>query len=106
MGSITFIEHNGNEHQVDIEEGRSVMQLAVDNGVPGIDADCGGSCACGTCHVIVDKDWVAAIGSANDDESQMLDMTPEKTETSRLSCQIPATDAMNGMVVRIPEFQM
>ncbi len=106
MSSITFIEHNGNQHQVDIEEGKSVMQLAMDNGVPGVDADCGGSCACGTCHVIVDKNWVSAIGSANDDENQMLDMTPEKAETSRLSCQITATDAMNGMVVRIPEFQM
>ena len=106
MGSITFIEHNGNQHQVDIEEGKSVMQLAMDNGVPGVDADCGGACACGTCHVIVDKNWVSAIGSANDDENQMLDMTPEKSETSRLSCQITATDAMSGMVVRIPEFQM
>jgi len=106
MGSITFIEHNGNQHKVDIEEGKSVMQLAMDNGVPGIDADCGGACACGTCHVIVDKEWGSTINRVNDDESQMLEMTPEKAETSRLSCQIPATDAMNGMVVRIPEFQM
>lgn len=106
MGSITFIEHNGNQHQIDIEEGKSVMQLAMDNGVPGIDADCGGACACGTCHVIVDKNWVSAISNANDEENQMLDMTPEKSDTSRLSCQISATYAMDGMVVRIPEFQM
>ena len=106
MGSLTFIEHNGNQHKVDIEKGRSVMQLAMDNGVPGIDADCGGACACGTCHVIVDKEWLSVIGSANYEESQMLDMTPEKAETSRLSCQITATDAMDGMLINIPEFQM
>ena len=106
MGSITFIEHNGNQHEVDIEEGSSLMQVAMDNSVPGVDADCGGECACGTCHVIVDKAWVSVIGDATEVENQMLDMTPEKAETSRLSCQITATDAMNGMVVRIPEFQM
>lgn len=106
MGSLTFIEHNGNQHQVDIEKGKSVMQLAMDNGVPGIDADCGGACACGTCHVIVDKEWLSVISSANHEENQMLDMTPEKAETSRLSCQIPATDAMDGMLINIPEFQM
>ena len=106
MGSITFIEHDGNKHQVDIEEGKSLMQIAMDNGVPGVDADCGGSCACGTCHVIVDKDWVATTNAANEEEIQMLDMTPEKADTSRLSCQISTTEAMDGMVVRLPEFQM
>lgn len=107
MGSITFIEHDGTEHVVDIEEGQSLMQLAMDNLVPGIDADCGGSCACGTCHVIVAKEWIAQTGAAaTDDEIQMLDMTPEKAETSRLSCQISVSDAMDGMVVRLPEFQM
>ena len=106
MGSITFIEHSGNQHQVEIEGGRSLMQLAIDNGVPGIDADCGGACACGTCHVIVDREWASAIGSAKDEENQMLEMTPEKTAMSRLSCQISVTDAMDGMVVRLPEFQM
>jgi 2Fe-2S ferredoxin len=106
MGSITFIEHDGNKHQVDIEEGKSLMQIAMDNGVPGVDADCGGSCACGTCHVIVDKDWFTATNAANEEEIQMLDMTPEKADTSRLSCQISTTEAMDGMVVRLPEFQM
>ncbi len=106
MGSITFIEHDGSEHVVDIEEGQSLMQLAVDNLVPGIDADCGGSCACGTCHVIVASDWMSKTGRQSDDEVQMLDMTPEKAETSRLACQITVSEDMDSMVVRLPEFQM
>lgn len=106
MSSITFIEHNGTKHQVDIEEGRSLMQLAMDNGVPGVDADCGGECACGTCHVIVDKNWASSAGIITEVETQMLDMTPEKEETSRLSCQISTSKDMDGMIVRLPEFQM
>ena len=106
MGSITFVEHNGSQHAVDIEEGKSLMQIAMDNGVPGVDADCGGECACGTCHVIVDSAWIDTAGKATDDEEQMLGMTPEKSDTSRLSCQIQTTSAMDGMVVRLPEFQM
>jgi 2Fe-2S ferredoxin len=106
MGSITFIEHSGDTHSVDIEEGKSLMQLAMDHGVPGIDADCGGECACGTCHVLVDEKWLSAAGAASDDEALMLDMTPEKTDCSRLSCQIASTEAMDGMEVRLPEFQM
>jgi len=106
MGSITFIEHNGSQHSVDIEEGKSLMQIAMDNGVPGVDADCGGECACGTCHVIVDDNWIHVTGDVAEDETLMLDMTPEKAETSRLSCQISTSEAMDGMVVRLPEFQM
>ncbi len=106
MGSITFVEHDGTQHVVEIEEGKSLMQTAVDNLVPGIDADCGGSCACGTCHVIVADDWINKTGAANEDEAQMLDMTPERAETSRLACQIPATQEMDGLVVHLPEFQM
>lgn len=106
MGSITFIEHNGTQHAVDIEEGKSLMQTAMDNGVPGVDADCGGDCACGTCHVIVDSNWVSTTGSASEDEKQMLDMTPERVDSSRLSCQISTSDAMDGLVVHLPEFQM
>ena len=106
MGNITFVEHDGTEHVAEIEEGISLMQVAMDNGVPGIDADCGGFCACGTCHVIVDKNWVNGTGNASDDEGEMLDLTPERTETSRLSCQIETSESMNGMIVRLPEFQM
>lgn len=106
MGIITFIEHNGTHHTVNVEVGKSLMQIAVDNSVPGIDADCGGSCACGTCHIIVDNEWIDITGSATDEEEQMLDLTPEKEETSRLSCQVSASAHMNGMIVRLPEFQM
>ena len=106
MGSITFIEHNGTQHAVDIEDGKSLMQIAMDNGIPGVDADCGGACACGTCHVIVDIDWINMTGSATEDEVQMLDLSPEKANSSRLSCQISTSETMDGMVVRLPEFQM
>jgi len=106
MGSITFIEHSGDQHSVDIEEGKSLMQVAMDHGIPGVDADCGGECACGTCHVIVDGSWIDTVGSMTEEEKLMLDMTPEKAETSRLSCQIPLSEAMDGMTVRLPEFQM
>lgn len=106
MPTITFIEHDGEQHQVEIEEGKSLMEIAVDNGVPGIDADCGGACACGTCHVIVDPDWLAKTGGLNAEEESMLDMTPDRSDTSRLSCQITASDALDGLVVRLPEFQM
>lgn len=106
MGSITFIEHNGTEHIVDFEVGKSLMQIALDNGIPGVDADCGGVCACGTCHVIIEGSAVNITGGATEDELQMLDLTPERSETSRLACQIITTDAMDGMVARLPEFQM
>ncbi|MDE2420561.1 MAG: 2Fe-2S iron-sulfur cluster binding domain-containing protein [Gammaproteobacteria bacterium] len=106
MGNITFVEHDGTEHVVNIEVGKSLMQIAMDSGIPGIDADCGGACACGTCHVIVDRQWVGVAGSASAGELQMIDLNPEKSETSRLSCQIKVSDVMNGMVVRLPKFQM
>lgn len=106
MGNITFIEHDGTEHNVELEEGKSLMQVAMDNAIPGVDADCGGECACGTCHVILEDKMMAAAGSVSDEEQQMLDMTPEQASTSRLSCQVTTTADMDGMVVRLPEFQM
>lgn len=106
MGTITFIEHDGTEHVADLNAGQSLMQTAVDNGVPGIDADCGGSCACGTCHVIVDESWFGKLRDVADDEQQMLGMTPERATTSRLACQVETTEALDGLVVRLPEFQM
>lgn len=106
MGQITFVEHDGTATTLDIEAGKSLMQLAIEHGVPGIDADCGGVCACGTCHVIVDSAWFAATGQPGDEEARMLEMVPEGSVSSRLSCQIQLTDAMDGMVVHLPEFQM
>ena len=82
MGSITFLEHDGTEHLVNIETGKSLMQIAIDSGVPGIDADCGGECACGTCHVILEGTQSASIGKASDEELQMLDLIWRCTQPS------------------------
>lgn len=106
MTRITLVEFNGAEHTIDAEAGKSLMMNAVDNGVPGIDADCGGACACGTCHVFIDPQWLAATGSSDAMEEAMLSMRPDRKPQSRLSCQIEVTDAMDGMVVRLPEYQM
>lgn len=106
MPKITFIEHNGTEHQVDAENGLSVMRAAIDNLVPGIDADCGGECSCATCHVYVDPGWMDKVGQPGDREESMLDLNPERESTSRLSCQIPVSEDLDGLVVRVPEFQM
>ena len=106
MPKITLIEHTGTSHTIDAEPGISLMQNAIDNFVPGIDADCGGACACGTCHVFVEADWLPATGEVEAMEDAMLGMRPDRTEVSRLSCQIEVTDALEGMVVRLPEYQM
>ena len=106
MPTITLIEYNGTSHSIEADVGKSLMQNALDNGVPGIDADCGGACACGTCHVFVDSEWLPTSGEADSMEEAMLGMRPDRTELSRLSCQIKVTEQMDGMVVRLPEFQM
>ena len=106
MGKITFIEHDNTEHVAEFEAGANLMRIAVDNAIPGIDGDCGGECACGTCHVIVADEWFATTGAPGANEEQMLSMTPERAKTSRLGCQIQTTEAMDGMTVRLPEFQM
>ena len=106
MAKITFITHDGAEHPVDADNGISVMNAAIDNLVPGIDADCGGECSCATCHVVVDDAWWGKTGGPGDREESMLDLNPEREPHSRLSCQIPVTDELDGLVVRVPEFQM
>ena len=106
MPKITLVEFDGTDHTIDAKSGQSLMLNAIDNGVPGIDADCGGACACGTCHVFLDPHWLAALGECNPLEDAMLAMRPDREEASRLSCQIEVTDAMEGMVVRMPEYQM
>lgn len=106
MGNIIFIEFDGTEHQVNLEEGKSLMQLALDHAIPSIDGDCGGECACGTCHVILESDLIQKIGTATANELQMLDLSPEKTQTSRLACQVKLSTDMAGMIVRLPEYQM
>lgn len=106
MPSITLIEFNGDSHTIDAENGKSLMQNAIDNSIPGIDADCGGACACGTCHVFVPDEWLQATGDASPLEDAMLGIRPDREESSRLSCQIEVSDAHEGMVVRLPEYQM
>jgi len=106
MPKITFIEHDGTEHTVDGENGLPVMRAAIDNLVPGIDADCGGECSCATCHVYVDPAWMDKVGQPEDREESMLDLNPEREANSRLSCQIPVSDELDGLVVKVPEFQM
>jgi 2Fe-2S ferredoxin len=105
MPKITYVSHSGQEHIVDAPVGTTVMNAAVDNGVPGIDADCGGECSCATCHVMVDEAWFGKTGGPNTNEEAMLDLNPERTPTSRLSCQIPVTDLLDGLRVNVPEFQ-
>jgi len=105
LAKITYIYHDGTEHQVDVKTGLSVMEGAVRNNIPGIDADCGGACACATCHVYVDDAWFEKTGGASAMEESMLDFAEEVKPTSRLSCQIRVRDELDGLVVRMPENQ-
>ena len=105
MAKITYIEHDGTEHVIDVKNGLTVMEGAVKNNVPGIDADCGGACACATCHVYVDAAWQDKTGSTSAMEDSMLDFAENVGDTSRLSCQIKVSDALDGLVVRMPESQ-
>jgi|TARA_B110000879_G_scaffold26698_1_gene36118 2Fe-2S ferredoxin len=105
MVNIQFIEHDGSEHSVEVATGGSVMQAAVTNGVPGIDADCGGSCSCATCHVYVNEQWLGKVGELSPTEEAMLSLSTDRKDNSRLSCQIQVTEELDGLVVTTPEFQ-
>lgn len=105
MTKITFIEQDGTEHTVDAVTGLTVMETAIRNMVPGIDADCGGACACATCHVYVDEAWKDKTGERSSMEQSMLDFASDVEANSRLSCQIKVTEALDGLVVRLPEQQ-
>ncbi len=107
MPRVTFIEYNGTPHTVEAADGASVMQAAVDNNVPGIDADCGGECACATCHVYIDAAWLDRVGlpAEGSQEASMLSFAAVTQPDSRLSCQITMSDALDGLVVRMPEGQ-
>ena len=105
MAKITYIEHSGAEHAIDVKPGLTVMEGAVKNNVPGIDADCGGACACATCHVYVDAAWTERVGKPSAMEESMLDFAEGVAPNSRLSCQIKVTDALDGLTVRMPEHQ-
>lgn len=105
MGKVTCIEHDGTEHVVTIPTGLSVMEGATSASVPGIDADCGGACACATCHVMVDDAWRDIVGPPNENEREMLEIAMSPGPNSRLSCQITMKPALDGLVVHIPESQ-
>jgi 2Fe-2S ferredoxin len=106
MGRVTYIEFDGTVHTVEIEDGTSLMRGAVANGIPGIDADCGGSCACATCHVHVDAAWAAVVGApASEAEAELLQLAPEVRDDSRLACQIKMRPDLDGVVVHLPEAQ-
>jgi 2Fe-2S ferredoxin len=105
MPKITYIEHNEKTHTVDVPNDLTVMEGAVQNNIPGIDADCGGACACATCHVYVDEKWFDKIEKKGDAEQDMLDMAFEPNKFSRLSCQISVSDELDGLVVKMPSKQ-
>lgn len=105
MPVITFIEFDGTAHEVDVPAGGSVMEAAVRNNVPGIEADCGGACACATCHVYVSDQWLEKVGERGELEQSMLEFSDSMRPNSRLSCQIPLTEELDGLVVDMPESQ-
>ena len=105
MPKVTFIAHDGKRREVQAKSGESLMLAAVNNQVAGIDADCGGLCACATCHVFIEPPWAALLPAISATEEEMLNFTAERLEFSRLACQIPITDALDGLTVSLPEGQ-
>ena len=105
MAKITYITHDNQNHTLDVQNGLTVMEGAVQNDIPGIDADCGGSMACATCHVYVEEKWLNKLPKAEDAEIDMIDMAFEPKKNSRLSCQITVTDELDGLKVTTPEKQ-
>ncbi|HUO13062.1 MAG TPA: 2Fe-2S iron-sulfur cluster-binding protein [Caulobacteraceae bacterium] len=105
MAKVTYIQHSGARHLIDVPPGLSVMEGAVRNKIPGIDADCGGAAACATCHVYVDEAWLGRIGPRNAMESAMLEFAEDVAPNSRLACQITLAPALDGLIVRLPASQ-
>ena len=105
MPKITYIEHNGKSPTINVANGLSVMEGAVQNNISGIDADCGGSMACATCHVYVKEEWFNKLPKKEDGEEDMIDMAYEPNKYSRLSCQLTVSDELEGLTVKLPEKQ-
>ena len=105
MPKITYKDKSGNSKTLEVEKGLTVMEGAIQNNVPGIDADCGGAMACATCHVYVEEKWLSKLPKAEEGEIDMIDMAFEPKKNSRLSCQLIVTDEMDGLVVTTPEKQ-
>ena len=105
MSKITYIDSSGNSKTIDVENGLSVMEGAVQNNIPGIDADCGGGMACATCHVYVKEEWLNKLDKPEDAEQDMIDMAFEPKKNSRLSCQLIVSDRLDGLIVTTPSKQ-
>lgn len=105
MPNVIFIEADGAQRPISAASGGSLMEAARDHGVPGIDADCGGVCACATCHVYVDEGWLDRVGQPGPDEKEMLECATDPRANSRLSCQISLDDTLDGLIVQLPETQ-
>ena len=105
MSKVTYIESDGKSHTIDVQNGLTVMEGAIQNNIPGIDADCGGSMACATCHVYVKDEWFDKLPKKEDGEEDMLDMAFEPKQNSRLSCQLVVSDDLDGLIVNIPSKQ-
>ena len=105
MPKINYIEHGGKKHTIEVANGLTVMEGAIQNNIPGIDADCGGSMACATCHVYVKEEWFNKLPKKEDGEEDMLDMAFEPNKFSRLSCQLTVTDELDGLIVKLPSKQ-
>ena len=106
MTKITYITHDSKTHEIDVQNGLTVMEGAVQNDIPGIDADCGGSMACATCHVYVKDEWYDKLDEKSEGEDDMIDQAYEPKKNSRLSCQITVSDKIEGLVVHLPEKQV
>lgn len=105
MPTVIFTEHDGTEHKVSTDAGTSLMEAAIDNLVPGIDGDCGGNCACATCHIFVDSKWAALLSAPDETEETMLELAEGVTAHSRLACQIKLSEELDGIKVVMPEAQ-
>lgn len=105
MAKITYITHDDQKFEIEAATGTTVMENAIKNSVPGIEAECGGACACATCHLYIDESWTEKVGAPEAMEEDMLDFAWEMQASSRLSCQVKVTDELDGLVVRIPEKQ-
>ena len=105
MPQVKFVAHNGAEYEVEVRNGMNLMQAALKNDIPGIIGDCGGSCACATCHIYVEDAWLGKLKSVDEAEALMLDQAMEVTQNSRLACQIVVHDELDGLSVSIPERQ-
>jgi len=106
MAKITYIEFDGKKHALEVETGKSIMQAAVDNSLKGILGDCGGACSCATCHCYVEDEWLSKLDAKSETEAMLLEEVMEPKPNSRLSCQIKASDELDGMVIHLPEKQV